>query len=194
MVKIGLTGNIAAGKSFVENIFKNLGIKTISADNIVHNLYKNDVFICNKIAEIFKNYDIFSDNKIDRNKLGKIIFSNNKKKIELENLIHNEVIKKISNFFNQNKNENIIVVEIPLLFENHFENIFDKIILVYANDNLRFERIKKRNNFDDNYIKKIMNSQINQDLKKEKSDFIIINENKTIKDLKKEIQNLIEKL
>ena len=194
MIKIGLTGNIAAGKSFVINIFEDLGIPAVSADNIVHDLYEHDDFIHNKVVEIFKNYDIFSENKIDRKKIGEIIFSNGKIKKELETLLHKEVIKKISDFFDENKDKKIAVAEIPLLFENHYENLFDKIIMVYANDDLRFDRIKKRNNFDDEYIKKIMNSQLSQDLKREKSDFVIINENKTSDELKKEITKITENL
>lgn len=194
MIKIGLTGNIASGKSEIEKIFKNFNIKTINADFIVHFLLNNDIFLKNKIIEKFKNYDILENNEIDRKKLGKIVFSDKKLKKELEKIIHPEVIKQIKKFFEENKKEKIIVVEIPLLFENNLEYLFDKIILIYAKDEIRKERIKKRNNFNEEYIEKIMKSQINQELKKEKSDFIIINENKTLYDLEKEIKDLIKKI
>ena len=105
------------------------------------------------------------------------------------------VIQKINLFIDEHQSEKIILIDIPLLFEGNFENLFDKILLVYASDKTRFDRIKTRNNnYDDEHIKKIMNSQISQEKKKEKSDFIIINENKTLKEIEKEIQKLIEKI
>lgn len=194
MLKIGLTGNIAAGKTEVEKIFKSLGIKTICADEISHNLLENDKKIENKILKEFENYEITTNKKIDRKKLSKVIFSDIKLKKNLEKIIHPEIIKSIFNFFNENKNEKFVIVDIPLLFEGNFEYLFDKIILVYASDNLRFERIKKRNGFEDEHISNIMKSQINQEIKKEKADYLIINENKTLKELEKEIKKLKEKI
>lgn len=193
MIKIGLTGNIASGKTFIENIFKNLGIKTICADSIVHELLENDCNLKNKLTNIFSE-EILTNDKIDRLKLGKIVFSDIRKKEQLEKIIHPIVLKKISDFFEKEKNEKMVVADIPLLFESNYELLFDKIVLVYADDNIRFERIKKRNNLDDGYIKKIMKTQINQDLKKEKSHFVIVNENKNLKELEKEVKKIIEEI
>lgn len=193
MIKIGLTGNIASGKTYIRKIFEKLGIKTICADFIVHQLLENDD-IKNKILFTFRDNDILTDNILDRRKLGKIVFSDKEKKDKLEKIIHPIVIEKIHEFFNKNKEEKIVLVDVPLLFEGNFEYLFDKIMLIYANDNIRFERIKKRNNFEDEYIKKIMNSQLSQEIKKEKSDFIIINENKSLEEIEKEVEKIIKEL
>ena len=194
MIKIGLTGNIAAGKSEVEKIFKKLGFPTISADDIVHNLFENNIEVKNKVVKAFGEFDILSNGKLDRKKLGKIVFSDMTKKKEIENIIHPVVVKEIFSFFDKNKDEKLVLVDIPLLFEGHFEYLVDKIILVYANDKIRFERIKKRNNLEDEYIEKIMKSQLNQDLKKEKSDIVIINENKSLEELEKEIKEIVKNI
>ena len=194
MIKLGLTGNIAAGKTEIEKIFKNLGFPTISADDIVHDLFEYNENVKEKILKTFGKFDILTNNKIDRKKLGKIVFSDFNKKKEIENIIHPVVVKEIFSFFDKNKNEKLILVDIPLLFEGHFEYLVDKIILVYADDKIRFERIKKRNALDDEYIEKIMKSQLNQNLKKEKSDIVIINENKTLTDLESEVKEIIKNL
>ena len=194
MIKIGLTGNIAAGKTEIKKLFEKQGIKTICADSIVHELLENNEILLYNIRKEFSDVDIFSENKIDRKKLGKIVFSNKDKKKKLENLIHPLVVNVINSFYNKNEGEKLVVVDIPLLFEGKFEYLFDKILLVYSSDNVRFERIKKRNNFEDDYIRKIMNSQLSQEEKKKQADFIVINENKTLVDLEKEIIELIEKI
>ena len=193
MIKIGLTGNIASGKSEATKIFNKLGIKTLCADTIVHNLFE-ETKIKKLIINSFKNYDILTDNELDRKKLGKIVFNNKEKKEELEKILHPIVIQKINKFYQENQSENLIIIDVPLLFENNLEYLFDKIILIYANDNIRFERIKKRNNFDDEHIKNIMKSQLSQESKKEKTDFIIINENKTLLELETEITELIDRI
>lgn len=194
MIKLGLTGNIAAGKSEVKKIFQQLEIPTLSADEVVHYLLYNNINVIKAITTSFGQFDIFTDNKIDRKKLGKIVFSDINKKKELEKIIHPVIIKEIFNFFEREKNKDFTVVEIPLLFEGHFEYLFDKIILVYADEKIRFERIKKRNGFEDEYIEKIMKSQMNQEEKKKLSDFVIINENKSLKDLKNDVEKIIKEI
>ena len=159
MIKIGLTGNIASGKSEVRKIFEKLGIKTICADSIVHELFENGD-VKNKIISSFQGYDILSDKVLDRKKLGQIVFSNEEEKVKLEKILHPVVIQKILDFFEKNYNDDIVLVDVPLLFEGNLEYLFDKILLIYANDKIRFDRIKKRNNFEDEYIKKIMDSQL----------------------------------
>ena len=194
MIKIGLTGNIASGKTEIRKIFEKCGIKTICSDSVVHDLLENDEVLKDTLVAQFSDCDILLEKKLDRKKIGKIVFSNEGKKNQLEKVIHPLVIRQIKDFFEENKDKMFVVVDIPLLFEGQFEYLFDKILLVYADDKIRFERIKKRNNFEDEYIKKIMSAQLSQEFKKEKSDFIIVNENKTLDDLEKELISLIEKI
>lgn len=194
MIKIGLTGNIAAGKSTVKKIFDGFNIPTICADSIVHGLLENNKVIKNEIIETFRNYDILNENCIDRKQLGAIVFSNIEEKKKLEKIIHPAVISEINSFFELNKKNKIVLVDMPLLFEGDFQYLFDKILLVCANDKIRFNRIKKRNNFDDLHINKIMNSQQNQEIKKAKSDFIIFNENKTIEELEQDVRKIISEI
>ncbi len=194
MIKIGLTGNIAAGKSEVEKIFNNLGINSLDADTICHDMLENDKEVISLVLNLFKGEDITTNGKIDRKKLGKIVFSDINKKRELEKLLHPYVIKEGYAFFDREKDSKMCVVDIPLLFEKNYEYLVDKIILVYASDKIRLERIKKRNNLDEEYIKKIMKAQMNQEAKKEKSDYVIINENKSLDELEEEIKKIIKEL
>ena len=123
---IGLTGSIAVGKSKVLEILKDLSYKTVNMDDISHEVLNYDD-IRSKIASMI-SVDVVINNKVDRKKLSSIVF-NDKKKLEiLNNIIHGKIIEEMINIINNNKEE-ILIIEVPLLFELNLEKYFDKIII-----------------------------------------------------------------
>lgn len=189
MIKVAITGNIASGKSTVEEYIKQT-YPVIDTDKIAHNLLEKKQDL---IKKTFSNFDILENDKISRKKLAEIVFSDNTQKQKLENILHPEIKKEIIKFFEQNSSSNFAFVSVPLLFEAHFENLFDKIIFIYANDNLRLERLIKRNNLSKDEAIKRINAQISQEEKIAKCDFVIKNEkNKSYIQL--QIKNLLKKI
>ena len=172
MIKVAITGNIASGKSEVENKIRDLGYLVFDADNIAHSCLKKNK---NIIVSTFGS-EILLNGEISREKLGDIVFNDKDNLQKLNNIIHPEVIKEISTLFELYKDENYLFVSIPLLFEAKMENMFDRIIFVYANDTIRLERLMKRNNLNKADALKRINSQQSQTEKITKSDFIIKNE------------------
>ena len=187
MIKVAIVGNIASGKSEVEKILSIRGYKVADCDKIAHTLLENNIQVINA----FKNYDILESGKIAREKLGKLVFSHPELKKELENIIHPQVQDAIKKFFENNKTEKITFVAVPLLFEVGLENLFDKIIFVYANDKIRLKRLIERNNYSEEYAKIRLNSQLPQEEKISKSDFVIYNE-KSLANLEKEVDDLLK--
>lgn len=186
MIKFALVGNIASGKSTVEKFLEEFGYPVLDTDVVCHNLLK-----CNlEVKSAFKDYDVFENGEISRVKLGKLVFSDKNLKQKLENILHPLVKEKIFEFFEQNKSQKYSFVSIPLLFETKMENLFDKIIFIYTNDDIRLKRLMSRNNYTKEYAQIRMNSQISQDEKVKKSDFVIYN-NSDLDSLKQEISNLI---
>lgn len=194
MIKVAITGNIASGKSQVEKILISMGYKIADTDQINHFILASDIKTINKIKEEFKDDDILDEQgKISREKLGKIVFSVGWKKIKLEEILHNEINKKLEEFYIENRDKEIIFVSIPLLFETKQENKFDKIIFVSADEDIRLKRLIERNGYDKNYAKIRIASQQKETEKLKKSDYIIYN-NSDLISLQKQVINILNQL
>lgn len=190
MIKIALTGNIASGKSTVQNILEKKGYKVLDTDKVAHKLLsvKNSL-----LYEVFKPYDVFENGEFSREKLGRLVFSNIEIRTKLESILHPQIAVEIEQFFKNNESEKLTFVGIPLLFEAEMSNLFDKIIFVYADDAVRLERLIKRNNYSPEYAKTRLDSQMSQDEKLQKSDFILFNTG-TIEELNIQITKLLNEL
>lgn len=183
MLKIGLTGNIASGKSTVESILQELGIKVLDADKVTHSLLAENKAIKNKVIALFDDLNILDENgNISRKKLGKIVFSNENKRKELEKILHPEIKQEFLRFFEENKNQKIVVVSAALLFEANMQSMFDKIILVTADNTTRLNRLIERNCISLEEAQKIIDTQMSQEQKIALADYVVPN-NTTIDDL-----------
>lgn len=189
MLKIGITGNIAAGKSTVEELLIKKGYKVLDTDKVAHNLLLEES-VKAQIIQAFQNYDIMENGELSRPKLGKIIFSDEKDRKTLESILHPLIKEGIRQFFNGvNKREDIVFVSVPLLFEAKFDDLFDKIILVYADDEIRLQRLIQRNDLTEELAKNRLGIQMSQDKKKPLAAYILFN-NGTLEDLEQKVDNL----
>ena len=122
---------------------------------------------------------------VDRKKLGEKVFSDPAARKKLE--VKDEILK----IFEQNLN--VVFISIPLLFETGFDALFDKIIFVQCDDDIRLQRLMRRNDFTEEQALKRMNAQLPQKEKMQKSDFIIYN-NSSLEDLEKQVLILVREL
>ena len=192
MLKVGLTGSIATGKSTVESIFKELGVPVIDADEVVHKLLKEEK-IKNKFVEILGNV-LDEKGEIDRKKVAKIIFSNQEKRKEIEKIIHPEVFKYIQNWIKEKekKKYDFVIVSVPLMIETGSYKNYDKIIVVYAPKEIQLKRLKKKGMSEEEALKRI-NAQMDIEKKLKYADFVI-NNTGSIEDLRKEVEKIYKKL
>lgn len=190
MIKIAICGNIASGKSTVQKIIEAKGFKVLDTDEVAHALLsvKNS-----ELLETFKAYDVFENGEFSREKLGKLVFANSDLKKRLENVLHPQIRQEICKFFERNKNEKVLFVGIPLLFEANMQDLFDKILFIYTDDDIRLKRLLLRNGYSVEYAKARLNSQMRQEEKAQKSDYVI-NNNGSIEELNVNIIKLFEQI
>ncbi|MCM8786199.1 MAG: dephospho-CoA kinase [Candidatus Omnitrophica bacterium] len=189
-VVIGITGIFGSGKTTITKILRKWKYKVISCDEIVHHLWEKKS-VLKKIKKILGE-EIEIKGKIDKKRIREIIFSDRKKKQELENLLHPMVFDKINKeILDTKKNGGIIFIEIPLLFETKSEKLFDKIIVVTAPQKKITERLSDK--YSEKEIKNIWKNQLSLSYKKKKGDYIIDNSG-SIKETEKKLKNLLTKL
>ena len=194
MLKVAITGNIASGKSEVEKMLLNFGFKIADTDKINHFILMSDYSAILEIKNAFKEDDILDEGgAISREKLGKVVFSSLEKKLKLEEILHKRIFQKVEEFFKENESKDIVFVSIPLLFETNQQEMFDKIIFVSANDEIRIERLIKRNGYSREYALDRLRSQGEEEEKIKKSDFVIYNNSDFIS-LKNQVKSVLEKL
>lgn len=140
---IGITGSIACGKSTVSNYLKSKGYIVIDADKIGHEALDDD-YVKEKLILDFGN-EILEDNKINRQKLGELVFGNSSNLNVLNSIIHPEIRKKILEKIDKNNDKELIFIDVALLFEAKFDDLVDKIIVVYVDKNTQLTRLMKRN-------------------------------------------------
>lgn len=190
MIRIALCGNIASGKSTVQKFLEKNGYKVLDTDKVAHELLtvKNDV-----LFKAFEKFDVFENGEFSREKLGKLVFKNADTKEMLEDILHPQIRREIEKFFEQNSCEKYLFVGIPLLFEANMTDLFDKIIFVYADDEIRLKRLLHRNNYTIDYAKARINSQMRQEEKAQKSDYVL-NNNGSIEELNFKLTKLFEQI
>ena len=189
---VGLTGGIASGKSTVSNIFKELGAEIIDADIKAKEISQREDVV-SEIKNIFGNKILDENGKIDRNKIKEIVFSDKEKLKMLNNLIHPKVMEEFKKIKENADKNDIIIFDIPLLFETGMDKMCDKIMLVFVDINTQIKRMIERDNITEELAVKIINSQMSLDEKLKKSEIHIEN-NGTLENLREKVEKIYREL
>ena len=188
MIRIGILGDIGAGKSYIA---KNFGYPVFNADKEVGKLYKKNRKVFIRLKKVLSKY-IYTF-PISKTEITDAILSNKTNLKKIINIIHSEVRKKMNIFLKKNKFKKIVILDIPLLLENKINKKGDILVFVQSKNSDILKRLKKRNNFNQNLFTKFKKIQLPLHIKKKKSHFIIKNDF-TNKSVRRDIKLILKKI
>jgi dephospho-CoA kinase len=173
MIKIGLTGGIGVGKTYVSKIFKQMGIPVFNADEQAKICMVEDVNLKDAVKLAFGE-NMYLKGVLQNEALAKIVFKNNTALAKLNALVHPIVKQKFEDWCNV-KSTLMVIKESAILFESDSHLGLDAVICVSAPESLRIARLKERDGCSHEDIKNRMKKQMYQVQKEELADFVIIN-------------------
>lgn len=190
-MNIGITGSIACGKSTVSDYLKEKGYTIIDADKLGHvALTSEDVK--RRLSETF-GANILVNNEISREVLGKLVFGNDNNLKKLNNIIHPKIKELILKLQEEHKNEDLVFLDIALLYEANFVDLVEKVVVVYVVDDVQLERLMTRNSLSKEESLKRIESQMSPQEKASLGDFVINNSYRK-EDTFQQIDEILEKL
>ena len=170
MIKIGITGSLASGKTTASKILSSKRGPLFSADKAVKELYKNKHFR----SLVSKRFKVKNNRKLKKS-LKKLILKNKNNIKKLERIIHPLVRKKMKNFTSKNKNKKLLFYEIPLLIESKLMKNFNLVVFIKAKKQLRLKRFLSKSG--DKKLFNLLNNKQMNDIKKIKfCDHLVVNE------------------
>jgi dephospho-CoA kinase len=178
MLNVALTGNIAAGKSAVADLFRQWGATVLDADEIVREVQAPGSPVLRRIAERFGPSVLRADGSLDRSALRRMVLSDPDALAALNRLVHPAVQVRRTELMAEAaaRGNRLVVSDIPLLFEAANPNEFDVIVLVDAPEGLRLERIMEHRGLDRSEALKMIGAQMPAAEKRARSDFVIVND------------------
>ncbi len=180
-LQVGITGGIGSGKSLICKIFQCLGVPTYDADSRAKYVMTTDTIL---VEQIQKEFGILSYNPkgvLNRKYLADTVFSDPEQLKKLNRLVHPRVAVDYSNWVVSHSDAPYVIKEAALLFESGSANTLDKIISVYAPEMVRIQRVLKRDaHRTEQAVKGVIQNQMNEEEKRDKADFVILNDNSTL--------------
>ena len=198
-MKIAITGTIAAGKTTVAILFRRRGIPVFNADQYAkRSLYQGSVCY-EKILEVFGDDVTSTSGDIDPKKLARIIFYDNRKREQLNAIVHPFVLEGMQKFFTTNLQQPIICAEVPLLFETGWDQYFDRTVVVTCSEEIAIQRMMEERNYTLEEAKARLSMQVPAEKQIAMADKVIFNEgdlkkldsqiNRWLGELRKDIRN-----
>lgn len=171
---IGLTGGIGCGKSTVSDLFRDLGVEIIDADEISRQFTASNSPLLPELVDHFGEQVLLPGNRLDRASLRQLVFSNPEEKAWLESLLHplirDEIQQQISKCIGP-----YAIVSVPLLFESGHYEFLNRILVVDLPESLQLARAAQRDENSTEQVQQIMNNQVNRQQRLDWADDIIDN-------------------
>ena len=176
MLRVGLTGSIAVGKSFVCEVFRELGCHVLDADQTARDVVRPGTHGLQQIAATFGTDVMQPNGELDRSKLGSIVFADKEKRLLLNSIVHPLVIEAQDKWLRERENEDphgIAVIDAALMIESGGYKRFDSLIVVWCEPAIQLQRLMLREKLTQTDAVMRIAAQMPQDEKKRFADFLI---------------------
>ena len=183
---LGLTGGIACGKSTISAYLKEFGLPVIDADECSRAVVEKGSIGLEKLTEIFGNKILENDGTLNRKALGQIVFSDSEQLSLLNSVMEPLIREEISRRLNQENNADLVVLDAPLLIEQHYDKICDFIMTIDVSKKIQLERLIERDNLSEDEAKSRIESQLSS---RERNGFadVVIDSSGTVEQTRKQV-------
>ncbi|HEX6908740.1 MAG TPA: dephospho-CoA kinase [Longimicrobium sp.] len=177
MLKVGLTGNIAAGKSSVADVWRSLGATVVDADELARRAVEPGTPAHAAIAAEWGTWVLEEGGALDRAALRQIVFADPEARARLEGIVHPAVAALRDEHYRQAqaRGDVLVVADIPLLFEVGMADEFDVVVLVDAPEEVRLQRLVSDRGLDADEARRMIAAQMPAELKRARADVVINN-------------------
>jgi len=192
---LGLTGTFGAGKSTVARFFEELGARVIDADQIAREVTAPGSEALREIAEAFGAGMLQADGSLDRKRLGDKVFADATARERLNAIVHPRVRRRELELMERYEKEGaaLIVLDVPLLFENGLDKYVDRTVVVTVGEEARYERLSRDRGMAREEIQRRLAAQASQSEKIERADHVIDNGG-PLEETRRQVQRLVEAL
>ncbi|ACT00198.1 dephospho-CoA kinase [Paenibacillus sp. JDR-2] len=177
-MKIGLTGGIATGKSTVAAMLVERGAMLVDADQVAREVVMPGEPALEAVASAFGQAVIHTDGTLDRKALGGIVFNNRELLAQLENILHPAIRNRMQQRIRQYEELNprqLVVADIPLLYETGQEKLYDGVMVVYVPRTLQLKRLMERNGLAEDEAQRRIGLQMDIEQKRSHAEWVIDN-------------------
>ena len=196
MLKVGLTGGIASGKSTVSKIFTSFGAKVLDADEVAREVLLPGQPAWTRLRQVFGQEFFHPDGTVKRKQLRKLVFADPEKRSQLNAIVHPEVMKEInrrSEILSSSVQTGVLLVDSPLLLEVGVANRFDKVVVVYVSKSVQINRLQQRDGISEEEAKQALEAQMALSKKVEQADYVIDNSG-TLEETQAQVQRVWQEL
>ena len=191
MLFVGITGGVGAGKSEILNYLgRHHGTRVMLADEIAHELMEPGTECFEKLAELFRNEDIFQkDGHFDRKKLASVIFADEKKRNLLNGIVHPAVKEYVCEQVQAEREggvRKLLVLEAALLIEEHYDEICDELWYIYTREEIREARLMESRGYSREKVQQIFSSQL-KEAEYRKHCSVVIDNNEGLEEMQRQI-------
>ena len=193
MIKVGITGGIGSGKTHICKLLELMNFSVFYSDAEAKKIQNTNAYVRSKLTELYGE-EAYTEEGLNRKFIAEIIFNNPDAKKQLEEIIHPKVAEAFATWCEEKAgtDEKIVFIESAILYESGFDKMVDKVIVVYADEDVRIERSMRRDGADRTAIEERIKNHGSDKEKCNKADFVLHNNPNDY--INKQLLNIVKEL